>query len=84
MTETPFEISRKAYKALVKQQAALKESHIQLVRACEAQCEAIDHLFARLIELDRKFLPSESGQPWAALVQGGKAILHSRKLEGTK
>ena len=45
-----------------------------LLASCKAQHEAIDRLFARLILLDKHFLPSESGQPWEALVRGNQAI----------
>lgn len=53
-----------------------------LIAACRAQHDAIDVLFAKLIEADPKFLPSRSGQPWAALVQGVKAVTHA--LHGQK
>lgn len=49
-----------------------------LLAACKAQHEAIDRLFAMLIEVtgDRQpFYPSESGQPWEAVLIGNAAIL---------
>lgn len=56
----------------------------ELLAACKAQHEAIDRLFAMLIEAtkDQKphgFYPSESGQPWDAIKQGNAAIA---KAEG--
>lgn len=48
--------------------------------ALKAQNEAIDRLFASLIERSMKehsdevFYPSKSGQPWDALVEGQKVI----------
>ncbi|KKL20954.1 hypothetical protein LCGC14_2450300 [marine sediment metagenome] len=45
-----------------------------LLEACKAQHDAIDLLFAKLIQLDPTFYPSKSGQPWAALQQGNAAI----------
>lgn len=55
----------------------------QLIDAAKAQHEAIDILFAMLIEVTRSdalretrvpFMPSESGRPWAALLQGQRAV----------
>lgn len=55
----------------------------ELLAACKAQHEAIDRLFAMLIvatgsdrpsESGMAFLPSQSGQPWEALVAGNAAI----------
>jgi hypothetical protein len=54
--------------------ANLLASAPELLAACKVQHEAIDRLMARLITLDTGFLPSQSGQPWEALVQGNKAI----------
>ena len=45
-----------------------------LYYACQAQNEAIDRLFARLVELDPTFFPSKSGQPCEAFVQGKSAL----------
>lgn len=49
-----------------------------MLRALRAQHEAIDRLFARLIEAQRQddppFFPSESGQPWEALLFGKKVL----------
>lgn len=44
-----------------------------LLAASKLQHEAIDLLFARLIALDKTFLPSKSGKPWEALQAGNKA-----------
>lgn len=53
--------------------------HSELLAACQAQHQAIDRLFALLIEADDSFMPTESGQPWLAVVQGNEAI---NKAEG--
>src|SRR4051812_42418119 len=51
-----------------------------LLAACQAQHEAIDRLFAKLIVLTRDhtpddvFFPSKSGQPWDAIQLGVAAI----------
>ena len=50
-----------------------------LLAACEAQHQAIDHLFALLITLNVNFLPSKSGQPWEAIQQGKAAIAKAKK-----
>jgi hypothetical protein len=62
-------------------------AHDDLVRAVEAQHDAIDLLFAMLIRLTGKyesqgealFYPSQSGRPWEACVLGHKALA---KLKG--
>ena len=54
-------------------------SQPDLLEACEAQHQAIDRLFALLIEKDEKFFPSKSGQPWEAIQQGNAAIAIARK-----
>lgn len=46
----------------------------QLLKACKLQHDAIDILFARLIELDHSFYPSKSGKPWEAILAGNAAI----------
>jgi hypothetical protein len=54
----------------------------KLLAACKAQHEAIDTLFAMLIDRSppgKTFLPSKSGQLWDALVAGNAAIA---KAEG--
>lgn len=50
-----------------------------LKEACLAQHEAIDILFAMLIEAKPGFLPSQSGKPWEALLKANAAIV---KAEG--
>lgn len=45
-----------------------------ILAACKAQHEAIDILFARLIQLDPTFFPSKSGLPWEAAASGHAAI----------
>lgn len=47
--------------------------------ALKAQHEAIDLLFAMLIERDKTFFPSKSGRPWEAMLLGNKALA---KAEG--
>jgi hypothetical protein len=54
--------------------ANLINTAADLLAACKAQHDAIDILFARLISIDREFLPSKSGKPWDALLAGVKAI----------
>jgi hypothetical protein len=51
----------------------------ELLRACEAQHEAIDRLFAMLIGNHTGFLPSHSGQPWTALLMGHAAITKAKQ-----
>ena len=50
----------------------------QLVQALKGQHRAIDSLFAMLIaktmRAENPFYPSESGQPWEALLAGKAAI----------
>lgn len=45
-----------------------------LLSACKMQHEAIDRLFAMLLEIKPGFFPSKSGQPWAAMMAGNAAI----------
>ena len=42
----------------------------EILDALKAQHEAIDRLFAQLIERDADFRPSKSGQPWEAARKG--------------
>jgi hypothetical protein len=51
----------------------------ELLEACKAQHDAIDLLFAMLIQATPDFFPSKSGQPWQAMIQGNAAI---QKAEG--
>src|SRR5882724_3994416 len=46
----------------------------ELLEACKAQHEAIDILFAMLIEIKQDFFPSKIGLPWEALLNGNQAI----------
>ena len=50
-----------------------------MYEALKAQHNAIDLLFALLIDKDKTFFPSKSGQPWEAIIQGNKALA---KAEG--
>ena len=56
--------------------------HEELLEACELYHRAIDILFARLIPLDKTFLPSQSGLPWEAIVKG-KAAMDKAKGDAT-
>ena len=51
----------------------------ELMEACKAQHDAIDLLFARLIQLDSTFFPSRSGKPWEALQLGVTAMCNVEK-----
>lgn len=51
----------------------------QLLAACQAQHDALDILFARLIMLDVGFFPSLSGAPWDAMVAGHAAIARAEQ-----
>ncbi len=56
-----------------------KKQRDALLDACKAQHKALDILFAMLIQKDEGFLPSKSGQPWEAIVEGDKAIKEAEK-----
>ncbi len=60
--------------------AVLIASAPDLLTACKAQHNAIDILFAMLIERDTSFMPTKS-PVWDACLQGHAAIA---KAEGTK
>lgn len=49
-----------------------------MYEALKAQHEAIDQLFAILIEQDNTFFPSKSGKPWEAMRQGHNAMVKAR------
>ena len=51
----------------------------EMYEALKSQHQAIDILFAMLIERDKAFFPSKSGKPWKAIIQGNKALA---KAEG--
>ena len=55
-----------------------------LYEACKAQHKAVDILFAMLIERDKDFFPSKSGEPWEALLKGDKAIAKVGRLDNKK
>jgi hypothetical protein len=46
----------------------------ELLQACREQHRAIDLLMARLIALDKTFMPTASGAIWDATVKGHAAI----------
>jgi len=52
-----------------------------MYEALKAQHEAIDILFAMLIEKDRTFFPSKSGRPWEAIIQGNQALAKAERKE---
>ena len=52
----------------------LKDSNKELLEACKSQQAALDDLFARLITIDPAFMPTLSGQPWEAVIQGVAVI----------
>lgn len=56
----------------------MNELQTEMLRALEAQHNAIDALMAKLITLtlntDKPFFPSESGSIWDACVQGNEVI----------
>jgi hypothetical protein len=60
--------------------ATLIAAATDLLAACKAQHDAIDRLFAMLIQITRTsrdvepFFPSKSGQPWEAMQAGHAAI----------
>lgn len=63
----------------------MSEVNQQLLAACKAQHQAIDMLFAMLIAKtmnnEKPFYPSESGQPWTALLLGRSAIDAAEKQQ---
>jgi len=54
--------------------ALLMKAAPKMHQALKAQHEAIDILFAMLIERDKSFFPSKSGRPWEAIRQGNEAL----------
>ena len=58
------------------------DSHAALVEACRAQHDAIDILFAMLIERSSNFFPSKSGKPWEAMLQGSAALAAAGETGG--
>ena len=51
----------------------------EMYEALKAQHQAIDILFAMLIQRDKAFFPSKSGQPWEAIIEGNRVLA---KAEG--
>jgi len=62
--------------------AGLVKAAPKMYGALKAQHQAIDILFAMLIERDKTFFPSKSGQPWEAIVEGNKALAEVEGKEG--
>jgi hypothetical protein len=63
----------------------LNELARELLQTCKEQHEAIDMLFAMLINAtaDRQphcFFPSESGQPWEAVTRSSKVIARASEV----
>ena len=54
--------------------AVLLASAPDLLEACKIQHDALDMLFAMLIDAKPGFFPSKSGVPWEAMVKGNSAI----------
>ena len=52
----------------------LEELAPEMFETIKQQHEAIDRLFALLIEKTKDFYPSKSGQPWDACVMGSNII----------
>jgi hypothetical protein len=79
--------SRKQYCEWLAAKLNAETAAADLLSACKAQHLAIDLLFAALVNettkpprvLRKMFYPSQSGQPWEALLQGNAAIA---KAEG--
>ena len=65
-------------KSLVDQFVGKPASLLEQMIAMQEAHDAIDMLFARLIEADRGFRPSESGQPWEAAQKLLAAIEHAK------
>jgi len=64
---------------LIQKEIRLRSAAPDLLRACKKQHDAIDILFAMLIEAQKDFFPSKSGLPWEAIKEGNQAI---NKAEG--
>jgi len=73
------ELSHEANARLIAAAPETKDQRDELLKACKAQHEAIDRLFALLISHDSGFFPSKSGQPWQAILQGNAAIAEAEK-----
>jgi len=58
-----------------------KETFAEMYEALRVQHDAMDILFTMLIVRDQTFLPSQSGEPWEALLQGNAAL---DKAEGKR
>jgi hypothetical protein len=66
---------REAYAAAIREVAQpLADQRDELLEALVASHQALDRLFARLIGAEDGFLPTQSGQPWAAMLKVYKAI----------
>lgn len=65
-------------KGLVDQFVGKPASLVEQMHAMQEAHEAIDNLFARLVQAEPGFLPSESGQPWEADQKLLAAIEHGK------
>jgi hypothetical protein len=63
------------YAAAIREVAQpIADQRDELLEALKASHEALDRLFARLIEADDGFFPTQSGQPWQAMLKVHAAI----------
>jgi hypothetical protein len=63
------------YAAAIREVAQpLADQRDELLEALVASHQALDRLFTRLIGAEDGFLPTQSGQPWAAMLKVYKAI----------
>lgn len=65
-------------KSLVDQFVGKPASLLEQMIAMQEAHDAIDSLFASLAEADRSFRPSQSGQPWEAMLKLNAAIEHAK------
>jgi len=52
----------------------------ELLPTLKAYHNAVDELLARLVLADKEFMPSQSGKPWQAIVDGNKVIQRIERL----
>lgn len=84
--DNPAEITLSDRVALVQWARLAESERVTLLAACKAQHDAIDTLFARLINLTcdhtphSPFMPTKSGDLWKAAQAGFAAI---KQAEGT-
>jgi len=74
------DMARAVLDAVMMPEPEMEEACSTLLTASQAQHDGLDLLFARLAALDKDFRPSESGQPWEALVMGNAAREKARRV----